>query len=129
MTVSERGFLDAASNVRRIAPGQAQRTRSGDGDRLVEVDVLDRLQQLGALADRALERLAPRDQALTTGTLVDHGGAHGGGQVAGALRLAAAVDQPDPAVVAVDDLPAGEIDRVVGRQLLVDQLARLAVAL
>ena len=50
------------------------------------------------------------------------------GQVALAGRRAARVDQRRAAHVAVDDLLAGEVDRVVGRQLLVDELVRLAVA-
>ena len=63
---------------------------SGERDGLVEVDVLDGVQQLDALGHRALERLAAGDEALPAGALVDDGGLHGVGQVAGALRLAAA---------------------------------------
>ena len=95
---------------------------------VVEVDVLDGVEQLDALGHRPLERLAARDQAHAAGPLVDDGGAHGVGQVAGALGLAAAVDEPDAAHVAVGDLPAGEVDRVVGGELVVDQRRGLAVA-
>ena len=52
-----------------------------------------------------LEGLAPDDQALAAGALVDDGRADRLGLVALALRLAAAVDQPDAAHVAVHDLP------------------------
>ena len=48
------------------------------------------------------------------------------GQVGRALRLAAGVDEPDAAHVAVRDLPPAEVDRVVGRQLVVDERRRLA---
>ena len=70
-----------------------------------------------AFVDRALERLATEDESLATRALVDDRGAHGTREVVVALGLAAGVDQPDATGVAVDDLPAREIDRVVGRQL------------
>ena len=99
---------------------------SGDGDRGVEVDVLDGVDQRGALVGRPLEGLAADDEPGAAGPLVDHRGAHGLGQVVGALGLPARVDEADPPGVAVDDLPAGEVDRVVGGQLAVDQRVGLA---
>src|SRR5665213_1902485 len=101
-------------------------TGSGHGHLYVEVDVLDGVDQCGALVGRPLERLAAHDEAGATGPLVDDGGAHGLGQIVGALGLTARVDQGDPSGVAVDDLPAGQVDRVVGGELAVDQGVGLA---
>ena len=70
---------------------------------------------------RALEGLAAHDEPHAAGPLVDDRGPHGLREVAGAGGLAARVDEPDPPRVAVHDLPAGEVDRVVGRQLVVDE--------
>jgi cardiolipin synthase (CMP-forming) len=91
-----------------------------------EIDVLNRVEQFDALLHRLLERLAPGDQPHAAGALVDHRGAHGFGQVALALRFAARVDQPGAAHVAVGDLIAAQVDRVVGGQLAVDLGVRLA---
>src|SRR6202020_196632 len=99
----------------------AAASRSGDRDLFVQVDVLNAVDEGGALGQRALEGLAADNEAHAPGPLVDHRGADGLGQVAVALGLAAGVDQADAAGVAVDDLPAGEVDRVLGRQLVVDQ--------
>ena len=68
----------------------ARLRRLRDGDRVVEVDVLDRVQQLDAFVHRALERLAAGDQSHAAAALVDDRGAHRFGEVALALRLAAA---------------------------------------
>src|SRR3954465_6557725 len=106
--------------------GRGQRG-SGDGDLRREVDVLDRAQQLGALVERAPERLAARDEPHAAGALVDDGGADRLRHVALARGRAAAVDQAAAPHVAVDDLVAGEVDRVVGRELGVDALVDLAV--
>ncbi len=103
-----------------MAPAQAI------GDRGVEEDVLDGVEELDAFGHRALEGLAADDQPGPAGPLVDDGGADGLGQVVGALGLAAGVDEGDPARVAVDDLPAGEVDGVVGGELLVDERVGLA---
>ena len=75
---------------------------------------------------RTLERLAAADEAGAAGPLVDHRGAHGLGQVAGARRRPTRVDEADLAHVAVGHLPAGQVDRVIGGQLAVDQLGGLA---
>src|SRR4051795_7172437 len=93
---------------------------SGHRDGVVEVDVLDGVQQRHALVHRALERLAAGDEAGAAGALVDHGGPHGLGEVGLPGGGAAGVDETGAAAVAVDDLPAAEVDRVVGRELLVD---------
>ncbi len=66
-------------------PGRA----SGDGDLGIQVDVLDGMDEGGALVGRPLEGLAPHDQTGTARPLVDHGGSDGLGQVVGPLGLAA----------------------------------------
>ena len=95
---------------------------------LQEVPVLDRVQQLHAFLERTLERLATRDQTHAAGALVDHRRPDRVVQIVVA-RCAAAVDETDLAHVAVHELPAAPVDRVVGRQLAVDLLVRLAEAL
>lgn len=62
---------------------------SGDGDGLVQVNVLDTVQQFNAFVHRFLEGLAPGNQSLTTSTLVDDSGRDGFSQVARTFRLAA----------------------------------------
>src|SRR4051812_20805148 len=47
---------------------------SGDGDVLGQVHILDRVQELDAVLERLLERLASGDEAHAAGTLVDHRG-------------------------------------------------------
>ncbi len=79
------------------------------------------MDQLDTFRHRALERLAAHDHPGATCSLVDHGAAHGVGQVVCALGGTPGVDHPDPAGIAVDNLPPAEIDRVVGRQLAVDK--------
>ncbi len=86
-----------------------------DRDRLIEVYVLDRVDNLRAIVDRSLERFATQNESLTTRALVDDGGAHRRGEVVAALGLTAGVDQANASRVTVDDLPASEIDGVVGR--------------
>ena len=98
----------------------------GDGDFFVEVDVLDRVQELSTFGDRALERLTTGDEALAAGTLVDDGRLDGFGEVIVA-RGAAGVDQADATHVAIGDLVAGEVDRVIGRKVGVHALVDFAV--
>ena len=71
--------------------------------------------------------LRPGDQAGAARALVHDGRAHGLGQVAVARRRAARVDERDAAGVAVEELVAREVDRVVARQVRVDLLVRLPV--
>src|SRR4249919_3674112 len=54
---------------------------SGYCDALVQVDVLDRVEELHAFGHRALKRLAPGDQTGTARALVDHRRAHRLGEV------------------------------------------------
>ena len=98
----------------------------GDGDFFIEVDVLDRVQELSAFGDRALERLATGDEALATGALVDDSRLDGFGEVIVAGRTAG-VDQADATHVAIGDLVTGEVDRVIGRKVGVHALVDLAV--
>src|SRR5688572_32924639 len=104
-------------------------SRSGDGDVAIEVDVLDGVQQFYALGHGTLKGLAARDQPHATRPFVDDCRLDRSGQVAGALGFAAAVDQADATHVTVRDLPAAQIDRVLGGQLAVDEFAGLAVSL
>src|SRR5262245_59459090 len=99
----------------------------GDRDVLAEVDVLDRVEQLGAFLHGALERLAPRDEAHAAGALVDHRRHVGLGEVVLAGG-AAAVDQSRATHEAVRDLVATEVDRMIAAQVGVDALVELAVA-
>src|SRR5207245_2182338 len=92
----------------------------GDGYLVHQVNVLDRIQQRHAVFERSLEGLAPGDQAHPAGPLVDDGGLNRLLEIVVPHRGAARVDQAAAAQVAVDDLVAGEVDRMVGGQLVVD---------
>ena len=83
------------------------------------------MQQLDPLGHRLLERLAAGDQPHPAGALVDHRGVDGVREVVLAGG-AARVDQPHAAEVAVGDLPARPLDRVVLGELLVHQRAGVA---
>src|SRR5689334_12254137 len=63
------------------------------GDFLAEVDILNGVQQIDALLQRSLERLASRDQAHPAGAFVDDGGRDSLFQIAFAFGFATAVDQ------------------------------------
>ena len=59
---------------RELARGDEELAEPADQatvDVLAEVDVLDRVEQLDAFLERALERLATRDEAHAAGALVD----------------------------------------------------------
>jgi hypothetical protein len=99
----------------------------GDRDRFFQVDVLDRIQKLDALGHRALERLASRDESGAARALVDDGGEDCIFKVL-LTRCATAVDKPGAAHVAIRDLVAAEIDRVVGGEFGVDAFVEFAVA-
>ena len=58
--------------------------RSGDSNLFREVDVLNGVEELGALFDGTLEGLATRDETLSASALVDDGGLGGLGEVVGA---------------------------------------------
>src|SRR5919205_1202407 len=103
------------------------RTRLRHRDLFGEVHVLDGVEELGAFAHGALERLAAGDEAHAAAALVDDGGADGVGQVARALRLAARVDEAAAAHEAVGDLVADEVDGVIARQVGVNLRVGLAV--
>src|SRR6516162_2719179 len=101
---------------------------SGDGYFLGQIHVLDRIQQLDAFLHRTLEGLAAGDQARAAGALVDYGRRHRGFEIARALGFATAVDEAGAAHVAIGDLIAAEVDRVVAAQIRVNALVELAVA-
>ena len=58
--------------------------RSGDSDLFGEVDILNGVEELGALLDGTLEGFATRDETLSAGALVDDGGLGSLGEVVGA---------------------------------------------
>src|SRR6185369_6805148 len=99
--------------------GAADAVASRDGDRGIQVDVLNDVQKLDALFHRPLERLASRDHAGAAGALVDDRRLCSFLEVARAFRRTARIDQPDAAHIAADDLIARQIDRVICRQLLI----------
>ena len=111
-----------AGGAARVAP------RLRDRDVRREVDVLDGVEDLDALGHRPLERLAARDQAGAARALVDHRRADGLGLVGVLGGRAARVDQARAAHVAARHLVAAEVDRVVGRELVVDEVVGLAEA-
>src|SRR5687768_3485263 len=92
----------ATSNSPRRGMQQFYQTGSGDRDVLRKIDVLDRVEQLDALLERALERLAAGDEAHAACTLVDHGGRDRIAKIV-LTRSATAVDEADAAHVAVRD--------------------------
>ena len=87
---------------------------------------MDGVEEFHALGNGALECLAAADEAEAASSFVDDRGAHCFGQIAGARRCPSGVDQPDAAHVAVGHLPPGEVDRVVGGQLVIHQRVGLA---
>ena len=99
-----------------------------DGHFIVEVNVLNGVQQGDAVLHRTLEGLAAADEPHAPGALVDHGRRDGLLQIGLPARLAARVDQPHAAHVAVGHLIAAEVDGVVRSQLRVDLVAGLAEA-
>jgi len=100
--------------------------RLGDGYIFREIDILNRVEQPGTVGHGALEGLASADEAGTARALVDDRGRHGFFEVVRA-RCAPGVDQPGAAHVAVGDLVAGEVDRVIARKVGVDALVEFAV--
>src|SRR5215211_6539479 len=100
---------------------------SGHRDLFGQVDVLNGVEEPGALVHGALERLAAGDEAHAAAALVDDGGANGLGHVARALRLAARVDEAAATHEAVGDLIAHEVDGVVGGEVGVNLRVGLAV--
>src|ERR1019366_10322934 len=116
--------VDRSSSLRGMSSYSITVLR--DGHPVVEVDVLDRVEQMHAVAHRPLECLAPADQPGAAGALVDHGGANRRGEITRADRLTAGVDQADASRIAVEHLVAAEVDRMIGTQLGVDALGSLA---
>src|SRR5207244_699628 len=116
------GYAGSQRQERPTDGGPSCCRPSGDGDRRAEVDVLDGVQERHPVCPWPLEGLAARDQAHAAGPLVDDGGADGLGEVALTRAGATGVDEADAAHVAVRDLPAGEVDGMVGGQVGVDEL-------
>ena len=62
-----------------------------------------------------------------TGTFINHRGHGCFSQVGCALAFPAAVDQPDPAHIAVGNLVPGQVDRMVCGQFIVNQFTGFAM--
>ena len=107
--------------------GEGNRFCLGDGDVVAEVDVLDGLEDFGAFVDGTLEGFSSGDEAGAAGSFVDDGGEDGVLEVVVAGG-AAGVDEAGSAHVAVGDLVAAEVDRMVGGEFAVDALIEFAVA-
>lgn len=88
---------------------------------------MDGIEDFDTFFQGALERFATGDEAGAAGSFVDYGRGDGILKVVVA-GCAAAIDQARAAHVAVGELIAGEIDRVVGREFGVDTFVELAVA-
>ena len=73
-----------------------------------------------------MEGFASGDESHAARALIDHGRAHGFFQIAFAGRGAAGVDQAGATHVAIHDLVAREIDRMVRREFRINLLVRLA---
>ena len=102
--------------------------RSGDGDALVEVNVLNQVQQFHAFLQRTLERLAPGNQSCAAGALVDDGRLHRRREIARALGFAAGIDESRPAGVTVQNLIPAKVNRMVGGQFRINALINFAIA-
>src|SRR5215204_3476777 len=96
-------------------------------DLVREVNILDCVQQLHAFAHRPLKGLPSGDQTHPAAAFIDHRCTDGVSQIARALRLPTRIDQTATAHVAVRHLVTHEIDRIISRELLVNELARLTV--
>src|SRR5215468_5688670 len=86
----------------------------GHGNFLREVNVLNCIEKLDALCHRPLESLAAGNEARATAAFVDDGRTDGIGEIAGAFRFAAGIDQTGASHVAIRYLIADEVDRMVG---------------
>src|ERR1043165_1091690 len=100
---------------------------SSDRDLFRKVNVLNRVQKPAPFPARGREGFAPGDEAHAAAALVDDGGAHGLGHVALTFRFAAGVDEAAAPHVAVQNLIADEVNRVVARQVCVNLRVGLAV--
>ena len=109
-----------------LAPGAFCRAL-GYGDFGAEVDVLDGVEKLDAFLHRALESFTARDEAGAAGALVDHRRGHRFFEIVRA-GSPTTVDQARAAHVAIRDLVAAEINRMVTGQVRIDALIKFAVA-
>src|SRR5690242_1361641 len=101
--------------------------RLRDGDVGAEVNVLNGVEKLHAFAHGALERFAAGDEAGAAGAFIDDGGGDSFFEVVG-TGSAAAVDEPCAAHVAVGDLIAAKIDRMIAGKVGIDALVEFSVA-
>ena len=84
------------------------------------------MQEFCTFADVALESFTTRDEALATGALVDDGSFNRFSEVVITGRTTG-VDETDAAHVAISDLVAGEVDRVIGAQVCIHALIDFTV--
>ena len=85
---------------------------SSDRDFLAEVDVLDRMEDLNPFLHGLLEGFAARNETDPAGPFVNHSGRDGVVKVVFS-GSSSGVDEADPPHIAVDDLIASQVDRVV----------------
>jgi hypothetical protein len=101
--------------------------RSGYGNLFGEINVLNGVKEFGSLVDRALERFTSRNEASATSTLVDHRSEDRLFKVFFSAGTTA-IDKASSAHVAVGNLIAAEVDRMISGEFGVDALVEFAVA-
>ena len=84
------------------------------------------MQEFSTFFDIALEGFTTRDETLATCAFVDDGSFNGFSEVV-VTRRTTRVDETDAAHVAISDLVASEVDRVIGAQVSVHALVDLTV--
>jgi hypothetical protein len=98
-----------------------------DGDFGIQVNVLDCIHECDAVFPRFLESFASENQTHAASAFINESGFDGFGKIGVALRFAARVNERNLAHVAVRDLVTAKIDRVIGRELRVNEWVRLTV--
>ena len=97
---------------------------SGQRDRFVEVDVLDQIEQSDPIGHRPLERLPARDKSSAAGSLIDYRRSNCIGEIV-FTRGPTRINEANAPHVAPGDLVAHKVDRMVARETLVNEGARL----
>src|ERR1700761_1717340 len=94
---------------------------SGDGDRLIEINVLNGVQKFYAITKRALESFAATNQPHAASALIDHGCRNSFRHII-LSGSAATVDQANSSHIAVGNLIAAEIDWMIRGEFIVHTL-------
>jgi hypothetical protein len=102
--------------------------RLSDGNRPIQVNVLNQVQKSYTVFHGPLERFTAGDKSRAAGALVDHRGENSFGEIVGAGG-ATGVNKAGTAHIAVQDLVTGEIDGVFGGELAVYEVMRFAKVL